>query len=67
MEQVCIFYGHLVYLMAIWCICWLIGIFFSVLVSITEKNLATLVEQRIAISARTGVGVIAVSEKTIRR
>jgi hypothetical protein len=28
--------------MAIWYICWLIGIYFPVLVSITEKNLATL-------------------------
>jgi hypothetical protein len=41
-----IFYGHLVYFMAICYICWLFGIFPPVLVITTEKNLATLAYQR---------------------
>jgi hypothetical protein len=37
-----LFYGHLVYLVAIWYILCLFGAFFPVLVSFTKKNLATL-------------------------
>jgi hypothetical protein len=36
------FYGHGVFLMAIWYICWPFGIFFPVLVCCNKKNLATL-------------------------
>jgi hypothetical protein len=50
MEDVCIFDGqlvyfmvNLVYLLAIWYIKWLFGIFFPVLVYCTKKNMATLV------------------------
>jgi Na+/H+-dicarboxylate symporter len=42
MEDVGIFYGHLVYFVAIWCILWLFGMFSPVLVCCTKKNLATL-------------------------
>jgi hypothetical protein len=50
MEEVDLLYGNLVYFtdisyayfMAIWYICWLFGIFSPVLVSISEKSLATL-------------------------
>jgi hypothetical protein len=35
-------YGHLVYVMAVWCMLWPCGIFFPTLVSCTKKNLATL-------------------------
>jgi hypothetical protein len=37
-----IFYGHLVYVTAIWYILWLLGKFFQFLVCCTWKNLATL-------------------------
>jgi hypothetical protein len=49
MEDVGIFYGHLVYFIAIWYILWQIGtffrhlVYFSVLVCCTKKNLATLI------------------------
>jgi hypothetical protein len=42
MEDVGIFYGHLVYFTAVWYILLLFGIFSPGLVSSTEKNLATL-------------------------
>jgi hypothetical protein len=50
MENLGIFYGHLVYFtaignmyyMAIWYILWSFGIFLTVLVFCTKKNLATL-------------------------
>jgi hypothetical protein len=38
-----LFYGHLIYLMAIWYISWWFGIFFSISVYCTKRNLATLV------------------------
>jgi hypothetical protein len=44
MEDVCILYGHLVNFMDIWSILWTFGLFSSVLVRCTEKNLATLRE-----------------------
>jgi hypothetical protein len=50
MEDVGIFYGHLVYFMAIWSILWLFGIFFHVLVCCPKKNLATLVPRLHSIS-----------------
>jgi hypothetical protein len=40
-----IFYSHMVYFMAIWYICGLFGIFFTVLVCSGKKSLATLVGQ----------------------
>jgi hypothetical protein len=46
MEEVGLFYGLLVYFTDIWYSLWLFGIFYPVLVSITEKNLATLVENK---------------------
>jgi hypothetical protein len=42
MEDVDIFYGHLVHFTAIWYILWLFGIYFPALVFCTKKNLATL-------------------------
>jgi hypothetical protein len=42
LEDVGVFCGHLVLFTAIWDILWLFGIFFRVLVTFTEKNLATL-------------------------
>jgi hypothetical protein len=42
MEDVDIFYGHLVYCLAIWYLSWLLGINFPVLVCCSNKNLATL-------------------------
>jgi hypothetical protein len=49
MENVGIFYGHLVYsasiwyiFVAIWYILWSFGVFIPILVCCTEKNLATL-------------------------
>jgi hypothetical protein len=52
MEDVGIFYGHLVNFMAIWSILWPFGtfcshfgIFFPALVCSTKKNLATLFRQ----------------------
>jgi hypothetical protein len=42
MEDIGIFYGHLVYFVAIWYILCLFGINFPVLVFCTKKNLATL-------------------------
>jgi hypothetical protein len=38
-----LFYEYLVQFMAIWYICWLLGKFSTVLVIVTEKNMATLV------------------------
>jgi hypothetical protein len=51
MENVCIFYGHLEYFTIIWYILWpfgkfgslLVCAFFSVLVCLAKKNLATVV------------------------
>jgi hypothetical protein len=43
MDDVGIFYDHLVYFTAIGNILWSFGIFFLVLVCCTKKNLATLV------------------------
>jgi hypothetical protein len=40
-----LFYGNLVYFVAIWYIFWLFGLFFPVMVSCTKKNLATLAER----------------------
>jgi hypothetical protein len=37
-------YGHLEYFVVIWNNLWLFGTFFSVLVCLTEKDLAALVE-----------------------
>jgi hypothetical protein len=42
MENVGLFYGHLVYCVTIWYILWLCGKFSAVLVCCTKKNLATL-------------------------
>jgi hypothetical protein len=42
MEDVGIFYGQLVYIVAIWYILWIFGLFFPVLVCCIKKNLATL-------------------------
>jgi hypothetical protein len=54
LENVGIFYGHLVYFtailvyfVAIWYNSWLFGIFFPILVDCTKKNLATLLTRRI--------------------
>jgi hypothetical protein len=46
MEDVGIFYGHLVYFTAIKYILWLVGIFSPFLVCCTKKNLATLEQER---------------------
>jgi hypothetical protein len=42
MDVVGIFYGNLVYFMAIWYILWSFGIFSPVLVCCTKEHLATL-------------------------
>jgi hypothetical protein len=47
MENLGIFYDHLVYFTAVENILWSFGIFFPVLVFCTEKNLATLVRRDI--------------------
>jgi hypothetical protein len=49
MEDVCVFYGHLVYFTAIWYILWPFGLFYSYLVyfspfyDVPKKNQVTLV------------------------
>jgi glucose-6-phosphate-specific signal transduction histidine kinase len=43
MENVGIFYGHLVSFKAIWYILWSFGIYFPVLVCCSKKNLTTLI------------------------
>jgi hypothetical protein len=59
MEDVGIFYGHLVYFMAVWHILHLFGIFigisvhFTVLVSCTKINLATLIISDRWLNSRT--------------
>jgi hypothetical protein len=40
---ICLFYGHLVYHVAIWYILWLFGIIFPFWYVYTKKNLATVV------------------------
>jgi hypothetical protein len=50
MEAVGIFYGHLVYFVAVWNIFWSFSIFSPVLVCCTKKNLATLPSIRIFFS-----------------
>jgi Na+/H+-dicarboxylate symporter len=46
MEDVGIFYGHLVLIVAFWYILWLFGVFFTVLACCTKKNLANLGTKR---------------------
>jgi hypothetical protein len=64
LENVEIFYGHLEYFVDIWEILWTFGtfcvdsVFFSVLVSRTNKNLATLLLYLLRLSTPTYVIII---------
>jgi hypothetical protein len=65
LRPLCLFYGQIVYFMAIWYIMWSFGIFFPVWVYCTEKNLATLISMSTCLYQKLRGTVSLISIKNI--